>query len=398
MFDGVPKEWRTVTLKSAAGELFTDGDWVESKDQDPNGEVRLIQLADIGDGEFLNKSARFLTTEKARALRCTILQAGDLLIARMADPIARCCLFAGLDQPAATVVDVSIVRPSPDVDRAYLSYAVSSESFRTEAIGAASGTTRSRVSRSNLGGIELPLPPLDEQRRVAEVLRSVDEAISANNSAREQAQRVLNAARAEVGGTASATRRLGDVCDVVGGYAFKSGAFTDAGIKVLRISNITKSGVYFGERCAHVSPDEVVGLDRFRLKEGDALIALSGATTGKMCVFAEREPVYVNQRVGYVRARDGEETVQSYVNHAISIFADHIRQSAYGGAQPNISTKEIAEIAIPIPSVSEQRAFASALDSAVAALASAEALSNALHEMRALISTDLFSGRVRVPA
>jgi type I restriction enzyme S subunit len=50
-------EWASTTLKEAAAELFTDGDWVESKDQDPDGEVRLIQLADIGDGSFLNKSA-----------------------------------------------------------------------------------------------------------------------------------------------------------------------------------------------------------------------------------------------------------------------------------------------------------------------------------------------------
>ena len=41
-------------------EVFVDGDWVESKDQDPNGDVRLIQLADIGDGFYIDKSSRFL--------------------------------------------------------------------------------------------------------------------------------------------------------------------------------------------------------------------------------------------------------------------------------------------------------------------------------------------------
>src|SRR4051795_4144941 len=82
--------------------LFVDGDWVESKDQDPNGEVRLIQLADIGNGEFLNKSARFLTLEKARELKCIFLKSGDILIARMPDPIGRACIFPGATQPCAT--------------------------------------------------------------------------------------------------------------------------------------------------------------------------------------------------------------------------------------------------------------------------------------------------------
>jgi type I restriction enzyme S subunit len=105
----------------------------------------------------------------------------------MADPIARCCLFPGLDQPAATVVDVSIVRPGPEVDRDYLAYAISNPAFRAEALGSASGTTRSRISRSNLGAITVPLPPHDEQRRIAEVLRSVDEAIAASQKVADQA-------------------------------------------------------------------------------------------------------------------------------------------------------------------------------------------------------------------
>ena len=55
-------------------EVFTDGDWVETKDQDPEGDVRLTQLADVGDGEWINKSARFLTSEKAKQLKCTYLR------------------------------------------------------------------------------------------------------------------------------------------------------------------------------------------------------------------------------------------------------------------------------------------------------------------------------------
>src|SRR5258706_213073 len=92
--------------------LFIDGDWVESKDQDPNGEVRLIQLADVGDGVFRTRSARFLTMEKARELRCTFLEPGDILVARMPEPLGRACIFPGIGRPAVTVVDVCIVRPN----------------------------------------------------------------------------------------------------------------------------------------------------------------------------------------------------------------------------------------------------------------------------------------------
>src|SRR5690242_5616822 len=89
--------------------VFIDGDWVETKDQDPNGDVRLIQLADVGDGVFRNRSSRFLTMAKAKELRCTFLEPGDILIARMPEPLGRACIFPGVDQPAVTAVDVCIL-------------------------------------------------------------------------------------------------------------------------------------------------------------------------------------------------------------------------------------------------------------------------------------------------
>ncbi|MFM9597551.1 hypothetical protein ACKI1O_50540, partial [Streptomyces scabiei] len=87
------------SLAGADG-LVSDGDWIESKDQDPEGDVRLIQLMDIGDGEFLDKSKRYLNAEAAARLRCTFLEPGDVLIARMPDPLGRACVFPGVGQRA----------------------------------------------------------------------------------------------------------------------------------------------------------------------------------------------------------------------------------------------------------------------------------------------------------
>lgn len=66
----LPKGWAWATIPQLSGKagVFIDGDWVESKDQDPDGDVRLIQLADVGDGIFRDKSDRFMTKEKADAL------------------------------------------------------------------------------------------------------------------------------------------------------------------------------------------------------------------------------------------------------------------------------------------------------------------------------------------
>jgi len=167
-----------------AGGLFKDGDWIETKDQDRDGQVRLVQLADLGDGRFLDKSDRSLTPEKAEELRCTILSKGDVLIARMPDPLGRACVFPGNPRPCVTAVDVSIVRPGPEsVNPYWLMHFVNAPQFRGRAAALQSGSTRKRISRKNLSGLDLPVPPLSEQQRIAskidELLSDLDAGVAA---------------------------------------------------------------------------------------------------------------------------------------------------------------------------------------------------------------------------
>lgn len=159
----------------ATSTVFTDGDWVESKDQDPEGDVRLVQMADVGDGQYLDKSARFLTSDTAMRLRCTFLEPGDLLLSRMPDPLGRCCVFPGDDKACVTVVDVCIIRTDPNaIDVRWLMHCLNSPPSRRQIARFATGTTRARISRSNLAKIQIPLPPVEEQRRIAAILDHAD--------------------------------------------------------------------------------------------------------------------------------------------------------------------------------------------------------------------------------
>ncbi|MHB1798474.1 MAG: restriction endonuclease subunit S [Vulcanimicrobiaceae bacterium] len=162
-----PKGWPKPTLLEmlATAEVFVDGDWVESKDQDPEGEVRLIQLADVGDGVYLDKSARFLTKQTALRLKCTPLRSGDILVARMPDPLGRACLFPGDRREAITVVDVCIIRPGANgPDPVWLMCCINTLGFRSLIAREATGTTRERISRGNLSRLRIISPPQDLQR------------------------------------------------------------------------------------------------------------------------------------------------------------------------------------------------------------------------------------------
>lgn len=174
---GLPTGWATITIGEASGVggLSTDGDWIESKDQDPTGSVRLIQLQDIGDGTFVNKSSRFLTEDKAEELNCTFLSPGDVLIARMPDPLGRACRFPDIGQKSVTAVDVHVWRKGEHgVEPDFLVYCVNSPEIRQSLQAQASGTTRQRVSGGRLKAQEIPLPPLPEQRRIVSKLDTLN--------------------------------------------------------------------------------------------------------------------------------------------------------------------------------------------------------------------------------
>lgn len=166
-----PKGWPTASVSQLLkdAEVFVDGDWVESKDQDPDGEVRLIQLADIGDGRFVNKSARFLTKKTSLRLKCTLLRQGDVLVARMPDPLGRACIFPGDIKECVTVVDVCIVRPSVrGPDPVWLMCCINTPGFRNQIAGEATGSTRTRISRGNLSKLNIIAPPHSLQKEFAE--------------------------------------------------------------------------------------------------------------------------------------------------------------------------------------------------------------------------------------
>ena len=182
--------------------LFCDGDWIEKKDQDIHGNVRLIQLADIGVGIFKDKSSKYLTECKAQELNCTYLKKGDILIARLPEPLGRACIFP-LDGKYITAVDIAIVRiDRHDISPKYVMYMVNSPGFRSAIKEHESGTTRKRISRKNLDKIQFDIPPLPEQERIVarieELFSQLDAGVNELKTAKERLkvyrQAVLKAA------------------------------------------------------------------------------------------------------------------------------------------------------------------------------------------------------------
>lgn len=168
-------------LADCKKELFDDGDWIEAKHITDKG-VRLVQTGNIGIGRFNDKNTKkYIFESSFSQLKCKELQAGDLLICRLAEPAGRACIFPLLDdKKVVTSVDVTIFRPRNDIaNRVYLSNVFSTAEWFSMINESVGGTTHKRISRGSLGKIAIFLPPIDEQNTVASILFDMDTEITA---------------------------------------------------------------------------------------------------------------------------------------------------------------------------------------------------------------------------
>ena len=176
-------------------EVFADGDWVESKDQSSDG-IRLIQTGNVGEGAFKDRAdkARYISEATFSRLRCTEITEGDCLISRLPDPVGRSCILPDVGERMITAVDCTIVRfKLKEIQPEFFNFYSQSNDYLEAIAKECSGATRNRISRSNLGLIAIPLPPLPEQRRIVGIL---DEAFAGLATAKANAEKNLQNARA----------------------------------------------------------------------------------------------------------------------------------------------------------------------------------------------------------
>ena len=155
--------------------------------------------------------------------------------------------------------------------------------------------------------------------------------------------------------------KLKDVISLNGGYAFKSELFKNEGIPIIRISNISSES-------NSVNLDDLVYYDKldndsdFIIKKGELIIAMSGATTGKVAVYDFEQNSYVNQRVGLFKKVSDNLYYPFLVQYTLSdSFKRELQKTLVAGAQPNISKKEIESFNIDLPTFEEQEKIANLL-------------------------------------
>ena len=149
---------------------------------------------------------------------------------------------------------------------------------------------------------------------------------------------------------------LKEIANVKNGYAFDSSKYSDKGIPIIRIADI-KDNIDLS-KCVCI--DEEINKE-FLIKKGSLLIALSGATTGKMGVFSDNKIAYLNQRICSIYTKN-KDISQEFLIYFLKSIQKKIIVNSYGGAQPNISSRWIENIKIKVPNIEIQKKISKKLE------------------------------------
>lgn len=285
--------------------VFVDGDWIEKKDQDDNGSVRLIQLADVGAGKFLDKSKKHLTSSKAKELNCTYLHRGDILIARLGEPLCKACIFP-YDGLYITAVDIAILRIGiKKVNPNYLVYLINSPWFKEQIKPYESGTTRKRISRKNLDRINIEIPSLEVQNqivsRIEESLSQLDSAVETLNKTKQQLEIYRQAVLKEAFSTINQMATIKSIAETRLGKMLDKEKNTGKARKYLRNINVRWFDFDLSDLLEMRIEDNEI--DKYSIKKSD-LVMCEGGEPGRCAVWKKDQTIFYQKALHRIRFFD----------------------------------------------------------------------------------------------
>ena len=380
----VPDNW-VWTIVGEVGEVITGS--TPSKDiaEYYGGDIPFYKPTDLDLGINTNSASDTLTIEGYNLSRK--LPVGSILVTCIGATIGKTGLIS---TEGACNQQINAIIPSSLITSTFLYYSCISEYFQKEIRNHASATTLPILNKNNFTKLLIPLPPLSEQQRIVKEIERWFALIGQIEQDKVDLQTIIKQTKSKILDLAIhgklvpqdpndepaiellkrinpnftpcdnghyqnlpigwAMCKLSDLCRIENGFAFSSNDYKPQGIPLVRISNIIHNTIDITD-CAYI---EGVTDNKFKISKGDLLIAMSGATTGKMGVYPFDETAYLNQRVGNIKILNTSLLLPNYRNTYMQSKVDEILKIAYGGAQPNISASVIGNFDFPLPSYKEQ--------------------------------------------
>ena len=392
----IPSSWVWTTIN--------DINMYNSKNVDPaKHKENIFELYSVP--VFPTDTPEIVKGEKIGSAKQSV-ENGDVLLCKINPKINRVWFVKNRTENAMIASSEWIVVRNKFMLTDYLVFCFMSPYFRDLIENNVSGVGGSltRAQPSMVATYTIPIPPFHEQERIVEEIKHWFELIDVIEHSKEDLQEVIKQTKSKILNLAihgklvpqdpndeparELLKRINPKAEITcdnpqyenlpngwcrctlkdigifeSGYAFSSDEYKQNGVPLVRISNITNNGNIDLSSCVYI---QNYNNSKFIIHEGDLLIAMSGATTGKMGVYKYKTDALLNQRVGNLKCT--EAWLQQYRNYFMLAKSNYILNIAYGGAQPNISAKAILSIKIDLPPINEQHRIVAKIEELFAQL------------------------------
>ena len=364
------------------------------------GDILWATPKDVGELEtpYLGQTPRKITGEGLRSCAASVLPSNSVLLSSRA-PIG---LVAINSVPMATNQGFkSLVPDKRRIESKFLFYWLK---FNTSVLqGLGNGATFKEISKAIVERIEIPTPPLDEQRRITAILDKAD-------ALRRKRQRALDL----LGGlTQSIFRQMFveqssrswpkhsiaslavNIRTGPFGSQLLHSEFVDEGVAVLGIDNAVTNEFVWSER-RYISKEKYSVLRRYTVVPGDLLITIMG-TCGRCAIVPHDIPISINTKHLCCITLDQQKCLPEFLHAALLQHPDILRQlgvQAKGAVMPGLNMGIIKSLSISLPPINQQRAFARQVSDLKIALDNSRAAEFKIDDLFSSLQHRAFSGQL----
>lgn len=403
----LPNTWEAVPL----GDLFVFKNGLNKAKEFFGSGTPIVNYMDVFERPGLrpdNLSGRVnLTPEEIRNYE---VQRGDVFFTRTSETVEDIGVASVmLYEPQDTVFSGFVLRARPRdgrLDDHYKQYCFAHRVVRSQIISNATYTTRALTNGRTLSTVWIAVPPIPEQRAIAEALSDVDgllnalEALITKKQAIKQAvMQQLLTGRTRLPGFRGPweTKRLAELGSFSKGRGIKRDDVSDEGVPCIRYGELyTRYQDYILKIASRIPPS--VAVTALPIKTGDLLFAGSGETSeeiGRCAAYLGEEQAYAGGDV-IVLTPSGQNSI--YLGHLMNspIVSAQKARLGQGDAVVHIYINNLAQVQIQLPPIREQHAIASVLSDMDAEIAALEQRRDKTRAIKRGMMQELLTGRVRL--
>jgi len=366
--------------------------------------VPILRLQNIGKGYFIEKDIKYISEIKAEELKYHSFISGDIALAKLGIPIGKTCIIPSHLKYGIITADIVRIRPNRNiVDYNFLEYYLNTDLSVSQLTRNISGATRPRVNLSNVREIEIPLPPLPEQKRIVSIL---DEAFAAIAKAKENGEKNLKNAKELFESYLQSVfanpgedweeKTLEQLTSILGDGLHGTPKYSEDGeYYFINGNNLENGKIIFKESTKRVTSAEYEKYKK-KLNEKTILVSING-TLGNVA-FYNKEKIILGKSACYFNLLEGID--KDFIKYIIisPYFINYANKEATGATIKNVSLKTMRELKICLPTLTVQQTIVQKLNSLSTETKKLESIYqqklNDLDELKRSILKKAFSGKL----